>query len=108
VAYARQQTWLPTQPQGLGQAATCPSLEQLMGIVDPTDPCQSGTASSAYNCYNTTTGAVTACPVSGTAVGGTPASAGPFGTMTVGNLNWGVLAAVLVGLVVVAGMSGGK
>jgi hypothetical protein len=25
---------------GLGQAATCPSLEQLQGIVDPTDPCQ--------------------------------------------------------------------
>ncbi len=26
-------------------AANCPSLEQLMGIVDLTDPCQNGTAS---------------------------------------------------------------
>jgi hypothetical protein len=28
----------------LGQAATCPSVEQLQGIVDPTDPCQQQTA----------------------------------------------------------------
>jgi hypothetical protein len=26
--------------------ATCPSLEQLMGVIDPTDPCQNGTAAS--------------------------------------------------------------
>jgi hypothetical protein len=28
----------------LGQAAICPSVEQLQGIVDPTDPCQQQTA----------------------------------------------------------------
>jgi len=26
--------------RGLGQGAPCPSLEQLMGITDPNDPCQ--------------------------------------------------------------------
>lgn len=30
---------------GLG-AAYCPSQEQLMGIDDPTDPCQSGVSSN--------------------------------------------------------------
>jgi hypothetical protein len=25
---------------GIGQTAPCPSLEQLMGITDPSDPCQ--------------------------------------------------------------------
>ena len=30
--------------KGIGQtlSASCPSLEQLMGITDPSDPCQSG------------------------------------------------------------------
>jgi hypothetical protein len=31
---------------GLGQSP-CPSLKQLQGIVDPTDPCQNGTAAGS-------------------------------------------------------------
>jgi hypothetical protein len=30
---------------GLGDAASCPSIEQLQGVVDPTDPCQNPIAS---------------------------------------------------------------
>ena len=29
---------------GIGQIAPCPSQKQLQGIIDPTDPCQNGTA----------------------------------------------------------------
>ncbi len=50
--YVRQKTWLPLAPRirglslrespyGMGQAP-CPSIEQLMGISDPSDPCQTG------------------------------------------------------------------
>lgn len=30
--------------RGMGVGAPCPSLQQLQGIVDPTDPCQSASA----------------------------------------------------------------
>jgi hypothetical protein len=37
-------------PKGMGQAG-CPSIEQLMGITDPSDPCQSGgTVASGSPC----------------------------------------------------------
>jgi hypothetical protein len=39
------QRGFPT-PKGMGQA-NCPSLEQLMGITDPSDPCQSGGAATS-------------------------------------------------------------
>jgi hypothetical protein len=32
---------------GLGQVAQCPSVEQLNGIVDPSDPCQAAPAAAA-------------------------------------------------------------
>jgi hypothetical protein len=50
--YVRQRTWLQMAPRmrivgrrGMGQAATCPSVEQLMGITDSNDPCQNPIAS---------------------------------------------------------------
>ena len=101
--------------KGMGQA--CPSMLQLAGISDCTDPCQVNTVTCAgasatvlpniQTCFNTSTGAPQACPVSGVTQSNSPGTTGPFGSpLSVGNLNWGVLAAVLVGLVVVAGMSG--
>lgn len=35
--------FIPSRRHGLS-ASPCPSLEQLMGIVDGTDPCQNGSA----------------------------------------------------------------
>ena len=42
--------------QGFGDAGSCPSLEQLAGIVDLTDPCQGGgaIAPAAASCYPST------------------------------------------------------
>lgn len=70
--------------RGLGQAASgaaCPSLEQLLGITDATDPCQQTTVGSgiAATCYNTITGAPASCPISGNVMTTTPANTGPFG-----------------------------
>lgn len=101
----------PYPPKGMGQIAPCPSLEQLMGITDPSDPCQNATAASGpypsgSACYNTSTGANVPCPVAGSTQSTTPAGTGPLGTLNVSNLNWGLLAAVLVGLVVFAGATG--
>lgn len=45
---------------GLGQAG-CPSMQQLQGIVDPTDPCQSPVASGT--CPAGTTASFTQGPV---------------------------------------------
>jgi hypothetical protein len=93
-------------------------MEQLMGITDCTDPCQSATpacgvatvtsAQSGTNCYNTTTGLQMPCPIAGTTQGTTPGTTGPFGTPMTGvsNLNWGLLAAVAVGFFVLAAVSG--
>lgn len=52
--YLREKTWIQMAPRirglslresqrgrGMGQAV-CPSLEQLTGITDPSDPCQTG------------------------------------------------------------------
>lgn len=54
--YVREKTWIQMAPRipnlslrespygprrGMGQAV-CPSLEQLSGITDPSDPCQTG------------------------------------------------------------------
>lgn len=109
--YAQQTTWLPTTPKGLGQA--CPSLNQLLGCPVPDSCCNppvgsSIDASGTQSCYNTATGATVACPVAGSVQTGAPSTNGPFGAMSFSNLNWGVLAAVLGGLVLVAAMSGGK
>lgn len=41
--------------QGFGDTDSCPSLEQLAGIVDLTDPCQSGSAiAQSASCYPAT------------------------------------------------------
>lgn len=97
-------------PVGLGQ--TCPSLEQLMGITDCTDACQASSPSCTPGqqgvCYNTATGANVTCPVSGSIQTTSPAGTGPLGTMTVSNLNWGVLAAVALGLVAFVALAGGR
>lgn len=50
--YVRQRTRIQMAPRsfmrrGLGSIANCPSLQQLQGIVDPTDPCQAGNAYAA-------------------------------------------------------------
>src|ERR1700722_941045 len=115
--YAQKKTWLPTTPKGLGQTTTgavCPSMNQLLGCLDMGDPCCSAAPESTFTtgsaCYNTATGLNVPCPVAGRPQTGGPSTNGPFGapTMSFSNLNWGVLAAVLVGVVVLAGMSGGK
>lgn len=55
--YVRQKTWLPMAPRiaglslkespwgfgakrGMADVANCPSMEQMLGITDPNDPCQ--------------------------------------------------------------------
>jgi hypothetical protein len=83
-------------------------MEQLLGISDPSDPCQatSSTFLAGAACFNTGSGSNVPCPTSGTVQTTSPAGTGPLGTMNVSNLNWGVLAAVLVGLVVFAGATG--
>jgi hypothetical protein len=113
--YTQQATWLPTTPKGLGQTTTgavCPSMNQLLGCLDMGDPCCSAAPDSTYTagsaCYNTATGLNVPCPVAGSVQTGAPSGNGPFGAMTFSNLNWGVLAAVLAGLVILAEMSGGK
>lgn len=103
-------------PKGLGQTAMCPSLEQMMGIVDCSDPCQVNTVTCAganatvlpdvQACYNMTTGAQISCPVAGSTQSSTPANIAPGVPLSATNLNWGVLAAVLGGLVLLAAMSG--
>lgn len=35
------------RPTGMGQAAACPSIEQLLGITDSADPCQNPSAVTA-------------------------------------------------------------
>jgi hypothetical protein len=92
------------------QTPQCPSLEQLMGITDPTDPCQSaGTVSSGSintGCYNVATGTYQTCPVSGVTATATPAANGPFGLPISFQWNWAVVALLAGSLVVVAAMSG--
>ena len=53
---------------GLGDAATCPSVEQLEGVVDPTDPCQNPVASLPVSTVPT------AGPTASQILFGTPAS----------------------------------
>lgn len=98
---------------GLGDAATCPSLEQLQGINDPTDPCQSPVApgscpsgttasftqgalgtGSSWVCVNNSTGTnvVTGTPVATTALVSS-ASSIPTSYLMVGLL---ALAALMV------------
>jgi hypothetical protein len=100
----------PYPPKGMGQAAPCPSLNQLMGCLVP-DACCNPTVASSFDasgnqsCYNTTTGSTVPCPIAGSTQSTTPANTGPFGALNVSNLNWGLLAAVLAGLVVFAGVT---
>lgn len=65
---------------GDASGATCPSFEQLTGVVDVSDPCQSGgpvAISNPGTCYNTF-GSTVPCPASGQTMTTTPAGTGPF------------------------------
>ena len=101
-------------PKGMGQTTTsagqCPSLNSFLGCLDMNDPCCSAAPDSTFTagaaCYNSSTGLNVPCPTAGITQTGAPATVGPLGSMNVSNLNWGVLAAVLVGLVVFAGATG--
>ena len=104
-------------PKGFGQVASCPSMAQLTGSVDCTDPCQVNSAPCTAaidtmqvgnSCFNTSTGLQMPCPVAGSTQSVPPGSSGPFGTLSAGvtNLNWGLLAAVAGGLFLLAAMSG--
>jgi hypothetical protein len=109
--YAQQTTWLPTTPKGLGQA--CAGTICADGsVMDSSCVCGGGGLSlptlTSGTCFNTATMLEGPCPVAGSVQTGAPSTNGPFGAMTFSNLNWGVLAAVLGGLVLVASMSGGK
>ena len=44
--------------RGMGQAANCPSMEQLEGIVDPSDPCQQATSTASPSLYSAYQGAL--------------------------------------------------
>jgi hypothetical protein len=111
--YVRGKTWLPTaREMGMGQATICPSLNQLMGCPVPDSCCNPAIGSTfdssgTQSCYNTSTGATVPCPIAGASISGSPSSQGPFGQMNVSNLNWGILAAVIAGLVTFAALSGG-
>jgi hypothetical protein len=61
--------------RGFGAAPNCPSLEQLMGISDPTDPCQNPAAcapgatligGTCYDPSNPNTVLGTTCPAGST------------------------------------------
>lgn len=68
VAYRRSGAY-----KGMGQmvGAQCPSFEQLMGVVDPADPCQAGSAGTAEG---STAGVVPGTPAS--AWGSAPTASG--------------------------------
>lgn len=93
--------------RGLGQAAGCPSLEQLMGITDPTDPCQQASTSVAgvaSTCYNTSTGSPVSCPVAGNVQTTPPAAVGPLGlpSSLTADMPWilaGIAAILVVGFI---------
>jgi hypothetical protein len=118
MAYRRADTWLPTARQmGLGQ--TCPSMEQLMGITDVNDPCQNPSAAAgigpvapnvggSFTCFNSQTGTYYGCNTSGVETSVSPSGIGPNGAppLNVSTFNWGLLAAVVVGVVVFASAVG--
>jgi hypothetical protein len=79
-------------------AAVCPSLEQLMGITDPSDPCQTAANSGVLQtCISTATGSpvVTTCPISGVVQTSGSSQTGPFTTASLTTwleTNWWMLA----------------
>jgi hypothetical protein len=109
-------------PQGFGDASdSCPSIQQLLGITDPNDPCQQGavgpSAALSSGCYPSTF--VGALPPGASYCGGAPtglpapqaASACPVGstcTIFAGVPNTGVyaLGAIVLGFFVVSMMGG--
>ena len=65
--------------RGMGDA-NCPSLNQLMGISDPTDPCQGYQDLPLSNpglCFDKS-GAVTPCPAAGQVTNLLPSALGPY------------------------------
>lgn len=65
-----------------GMGDTCPSLQQLMGITDFSDPCQAGgTSGTASSCFNTDTSSYGPCPISTTPQTTVPGATGPFGAI---------------------------
>lgn len=101
---------------GLGQA-NCPSLEQLQGIVDSSDPCQASQTSGACPAGTTanftqSTGAVgsswvcTANSTPATAVAANSAAAVPASTIAGIPTNYLIIGALAIG--VLAMMKGGR
>ncbi len=103
---------------GLGQA-NCPSLEQLQGIVDPTDPCQASQTSGACPAGTTanftqSTGAVgsswvcTANSTPATAVAANSAAAVPASTIAGIPTNYLIIGALAIGVLAMMKMKGGR
>lgn len=97
-------------PQGFGDAASCPSYQQLLGITDPTDPCQTDVsmitpAAAGQSCYPPTF--VGPLPPGGAycsqpAASGCPAGSNCTFFANIPNSAIYTLAAVLAGLFVVS------
>lgn len=101
--------------RGMGDAtAVCPSFEQLLGVVDSTDPCQAGTVGN-YNpgiCY-LASGGTEPCTVAGSTITGPASTVGPYTTAPAGAAASGTSTlliglAILVGVVVVGSIAGGS
>ena len=93
---------------GLGQAATCPSLEQLMGVTDCSDPCQAASCGGAALMTGPTP---SPSAVSATATWtSTPATLQPFSLSNYLQLNplVAIGLAVVVGALVLGAASGGR
>lgn len=116
MAFVKRNTWLPSRTQmGLGQTATCPSVEQLQGITDSNDPCQNPLASlpilgtlanptttGGFTCFNEQTQQYYGCNTAGQQVSSTPAGTVNGSPLSVTSTNWWILAAVLAGFVVLS------
>lgn len=84
--------------KGLGQgAAECPSLEQLMGITDINDPCQSGAIPVISPALSTDITSLISAGINPTSGGSIPSVGASAGTA-----NWVLLGAVLFGIVLFA------
>jgi hypothetical protein len=77
-----------TKSMGLGSVDNCPSLEQVMGITDPNDPCQGGVTSAA--------------------VGGVTATGEDIGDTTISNTSLYVMGGIALLMIFLSSGGGGK
>ena len=90
---------LPPRRRGIGQAAPCPSLEQLQGIIDPNDPCQQAGAMTAAGTPSAVTISPTGILSIGPSGGAPPATPSSIGALIQSNpllFIGGALIAVMV------------